>query len=100
MRAEIDHRTLEPRVTHDRHRDQQLAVEIAAFGRIVANAGGLAANYPRSFTFRVHPQRTLMLLPILILGGVSVNQAPRPRLEIHHNQFNGLRWRLAVKTVS
>src|ERR1700716_4265497 len=75
MRAEINHRTLEARISHHRHRDQQLTVEIPAIGRIVANAGGFAANNPRSFAFRVHPQRTLMLTPILILGGGSVNQA-------------------------
>ena len=30
MRTEIDHRTLEARVSHHGHRDQKLAVEIAA----------------------------------------------------------------------
>ena len=59
MRAEIDHRTLEARISHHRHRDQQLTVEIAAPGRIVADAGGFAANNPWCFAFRVHPQRTL-----------------------------------------
>src|SRR6185437_3456299 len=45
MRAEIDHRTLEPRIVHHRHRDQDLAVEIAAAsGREVADAGNLAAR--------------------------------------------------------
>src|SRR5258706_13534502 len=75
MRAEINHRTLEARISHHRHRDQQLTVEITAIGRIVANAGGFAANNPRSFAFWVHPRRTLLLLPILILGGGPVNQA-------------------------
>jgi hypothetical protein len=79
MRAEIDHRTLEARIAHHGHRDQQLTVEITAIGRIVADAGFLAANNPRSFAFRAHPQRTLVLLRILILGGGSVNQA-WPRL--------------------
>src|SRR4051812_15055787 len=46
-----------------------------AIGRIVANAGGFAANNPRSFAFRIHPQRTLILMHILILGEGSVNQA-------------------------
>jgi len=45
--------------SHHRHRDQQLTVEIAALGRIVADAGGFAANNPWCFVFRVHPQRTL-----------------------------------------
>ena len=44
MRAHIDHRTLEARIAHDGHRDQQLAVQIAVVGRIIANAGGFAAS--------------------------------------------------------
>jgi len=32
MRAEINHRTLEARISHHRHRDQQLTVEIPAIG--------------------------------------------------------------------
>ena len=32
MRAQVDHRALEPRVTHGRHSNQQLALEIAAPG--------------------------------------------------------------------
>src|ERR1700722_19594287 len=75
MRAEVNHRTLEPRISHHRHGDQQLTVEITASGRIVASAGGFAAGRFRSFAFRIHPQRTLTSRHILILGGGSVNQA-------------------------
>jgi hypothetical protein len=56
MGAEIDHRTLEARVSHHRHRDQQLAVEITATSRIVARACRFAANGSRYFAFRVHPR--------------------------------------------
>jgi hypothetical protein len=80
MRAKVDHRTLEARVAHHRHRDQQLSVEIAAIRRIVAHAGGFAANSLRFFAFRVHPQRTFVLMHILISGAVSVNQALRAGL--------------------
>src|SRR5260370_16573281 len=98
MRAEINHRTLEARISHHGQRDQPLTVEVTAIGRIVANAGGFAANNPRSFAFRVHPQRTLILMHILILGGGSVNQSFLPCSESHHKQFNGLRPRLPIKT--
>src|SRR6266478_4929187 len=98
MRAEIDHRALEARIPHYRHRDQQPAVEITAPRRIVAHAGGFAAANPWFFTFRVHSQRTLTLMHILISGAGSVNQALRRRLLTHHKQFNGLRPCLAVMT--
>src|SRR6516225_1502552 len=58
MRAEIDHRALEAGIAHNRHRDQQLTVEVAVFGRIVAGAGLLAANLARSFALRIHPRRS------------------------------------------
>ncbi len=77
MRAEIDHGTLEARISHHGHGDQQLAVEIAVTRQIVAHAGGLAANSPWFFAFRVHPHGTLVLVHILILGAGSVNQASR-----------------------
>src|SRR5260370_25846154 len=96
MRAEIDHRALEARISHHRHRDQQLAVEITAPRRIVAHAGGFAATNPWFFTFRVHPQTTLTLMHILLSGAGSVNQALRRRSLPHHKQFNGLQPSLAV----
>src|ERR1700730_19022922 len=77
MGAEIDHRAFEARISHHRHGDQQLAVQIATPGRIVAGARGFAVNKTWSFTLRVHPQRTLVLTLILILGGKPVNQASR-----------------------
>src|SRR5260370_2260245 len=98
MRAEIDHGALEARISHHRHRDQQPAIEITAPRPIVAHAGGFAATNPWFFTFRVHPQRTLTLMHILISGAGSVNQALRRRLLTHHKQFNGLRPFLAVMT--
>ena len=75
MRAEIDHRALEAGIAHHGHGDQQPAVEIALLGRIVANAGLLAANLAKSFALRVHPQSTLSSCYILILGDRPVNQA-------------------------
>jgi len=69
--------TLEARITHDRHGDQELPVQIAIGGRVVANAGNLAANGLRWFAFRAHPQRPLVMLHILISGALSVNQANR-----------------------
>jgi hypothetical protein len=77
MRADVNHRTRKARVSHHRHGDQQLAVEIAAIRRIVAAAGGLAANNSRSFACRVHRKRTLVSIHILISGAGSVNQASR-----------------------
>jgi hypothetical protein len=50
-------------------------------GHIVANAGGFAANIPRRFVFRAHPQRTLVSTYILILGAGDVNQASRTVLK-------------------
>src|SRR5262249_53551352 len=76
MRAHIDHRALEARIAHHGHGDQQLAIEIAAAGRIVAHTNRLdiaeashfATRVARSFALRVHPQSTLKLYYILILG--------------------------------
>src|ERR1700682_6752603 len=99
MRAEINYRTLEARISHHRHRDQQLTVEIPEIGRIVANAGGFAANNPRSFAFRVHPQRTLILMHILILGGGSVNQ-PSGRVQITSQAIQWFTSLLGYKDVS
>ena len=75
MRAHVDDRAFEARIAHHRHRDQQLAVQIAVIGRTIASAGRLAANGLRGLAFRSHPQRPLMLIHILISGGFSVNQA-------------------------
>jgi hypothetical protein len=77
MRAHVNHRTLETRIAHHRHGDQQLAVEVTMIGRIVANAGGFAADTARFLAFRSHPQRPPLSSHILILGQRSVNQAPR-----------------------
>src|SRR3979490_3230078 len=80
MRAEINHRTLEARVAHDRHRDQELAVEIPATFRIVADAGGAAAGRPPGFSFMGHPQGVsfwrpssyrVALLSIKLLGRID-----------------------------
>jgi hypothetical protein len=88
MRAHVDDRTFEPRIAHHRHRDQQLAVQIAVLGRIVANAGSFAANGLRCLAFRAHPKRPLMLIHILISGGASVNQAEgRIRARITSNSM-------------
>src|SRR5262249_34049056 len=76
MGTKIDHRTFEAGIAHHGHGDQELAIEIAGTRRIVANAD-LGANVGRVFSFRVHPQSTLFRSHILILGGPSVNQAPR-----------------------
>jgi len=75
MRAHIDHGTFEAGIAHHGHGDQELAVEIAGVGRIVARAGLPAANLARFFAFRVHPRSTLESSHILILGGFCVNQA-------------------------
>jgi hypothetical protein len=75
MRAHVDDGALEARIAHDRHGDQQPAVQIALTGRIVAKAGGFAANGLRCLAFRAHPQRPLLLSHILISVEVSVNQA-------------------------
>jgi hypothetical protein len=80
MRAHIDHRSLEARIAHHGHRNQELAIEIAALRRIVGRAGRLArtgwlgAKFARFFALRVHPQSTLMFDHILILGRGPVNQ--------------------------
>ena len=74
MRAKVNDGAFEPRVPHHRHCNQKLAIEIAtAFGFTATT--DFAANRSRSFAFRVHQQRTLLLLSILILGEGSVNQA-------------------------
>jgi hypothetical protein len=75
MRAHINDGALEARIAHDRHGDQQPAVQVALAGRIIANAGSFAADGLRCLAFRAHPQRPLLLIYILISGAVSVNQA-------------------------
>src|SRR5258708_39374706 len=76
MREHVNYRTLETRIAHHRHGDQQLAVEVTMIGLIVADAGGFAADIARFLAFRTHPQRPPFSSRILISGSGSVNQAP------------------------
>ncbi len=62
MRAHVDDGALEARIAHHRHGDQQLAVQVTVARRIIAKAGGFAADGLRSFAFRAHPQTALLLL--------------------------------------
>jgi hypothetical protein len=83
MGTQIDYRTLETRITHDGHGDQELPIEIAVSRRIITDTGrldiaepsNLAARVAGSFALRVHPQSALKSWCILILGDRPVNQA-------------------------
>src|SRR6202012_2417795 len=90
---------LEPRIVHDRHRDQDLAIEIAApRRRIVADDGDFTAHGLRFFAFRVHRQRTLSFTDILILGWGPVNQPGTCTFGYITSNSIGLLTRHAVKT--
>ena len=98
MRAHVDDGALEARIAHDRHGNQQLAVQIAVTGRIVANAGGFAADGLRCFAFRAHPQRPLLLIAYPDIGLGFCQSSFRRHSAADHTQFNGLRRNLPVKT--
>src|SRR5271168_1992073 len=66
VRAEINHRTLEARVAHDGHGNQQLAIEITMAVGLAGTVGRFAASrsWPEPLCFliwpfvvRAHPQR-------------------------------------------
>ena len=98
MRAHVDDGALEARIAHDRHGDQQPAVQITVAGRIVAKAGGFAANGLRCLAFRAHPQRPLLLVAYPDIGLGFCQSSFRHHSAADHTQFNGLRRNLPVKT--
>ena len=96
MRADIDHRAREPLVFHHRHRDQQLAVEIAPAWTIVADAG-ILRRLPDRLPSGLHRAKTLMSRSHPDIGSRFCQSSFRC-IEYDHKQFNGLVPHQPVKT--
>ena len=88
MRTHVDDGTLETGIAHDRHGDQDATIEIAALGRIIADAGGLAASGPGRFAFRTHPRGPSCLNPHPDIGWRACQS--RLALQAHHLTRNSM----------
>ncbi len=93
VRAHIDHRTREPLIFHDRHCNQQLAVQIAPAQDVSALAGILAAASSWPFTCWIHQQMTLMLPTYPDIGCQFCQSTIRPHSD---NRSQAIQWFAAV----